>query len=103
MADACIHILENTDFDDLKPSGTDEIRNTHINIGTGNDLTIEELAKLIKKIISYEGQIIWDQSKPDGTYQKLLDVSKLQKLGWKEKIDLENGISSVYKEYIKYT
>ena len=103
MADACIHIMENTDFDDLKPSGTNEIRNTHINIGTGIDLTIAELADLIKKITSYEGQIIWDQTKPDGTYQKLLDVSKLHELGWKEKIDLEEGISSVYKEYINYT
>jgi len=110
MADACIFLMENISFKDLvgrkntqKLKGTGnnpEIRNTHINIGTGKDLTINELAMLIKNIVGFDGHIEWDTSKPDGTFQKLLQVKKLNKLGWKEKIDLEEGIKKVYGQYI---
>jgi GDP-L-fucose synthase len=76
-----------------------EIRNTHINIGTGKDLTIKELAHLIKEIIGFDGLIESDTSKPDGTFQKLLSVKKLHELGWKEKVSLEEGIKMVYQHY----
>jgi len=76
-----------------------EIRNTHINIGCGVDLSIHELSEIIKNIVGFKGHIIWDSSKPDGTMQKLLDVSKLKKLGWKYKVTLNEGISMVYKKY----
>ena len=76
-----------------------DIKNTHINIGTGHDLTINELACMIKRIVGFTGQLNWDVSKPDGTYRKLLDVSKINSLGWKEKIDLEEGIKIVYNKY----
>ena len=77
-----------------------EIRNTHINIGTGKDISIMELAQLIKdEVINYKGKIEWDISKPDGTYQKLLDVSKLHKLGWKDKIKFLEGIKEIYNNY----
>jgi GDP-L-fucose synthase len=69
-----------------------------VNIGTGTDVTIKELAELIQKIVEFDGKLIWDSSKPDGTPRKLLDVSKVQKLGWKHKISLEKGIEMVYSE-----
>ena len=101
--------MENVDFKDLtgyakqssapSPQPKSKIINTHINIGTGRDLTIKDLALLIKKIVGFEGQLSWDDSKPDGTYRKLLDVTKINKLGWKEKISLEEGIRMIYKIY----
>lgn len=101
MADACVYVMEHIDFKDLKPTDTAEIRNTHINIGSGNELTIQQLAELIQKVTGFRGQILFDASKPDGTMRKLLDVSKLEKLGWKSKIELEDGIRQVYEGYLK--
>jgi GDP-L-fucose synthase len=72
----------------------------HINVGTGEDISIEELAILIKKIVGYNGEIINDVSKPDGTLRKLLNVSKLSNIGWKAKITLENGIKDVYSWFL---
>lgn len=110
MADACVYIMESVDFKDLvKDKYTDkitsrdtkvEIRNTHINIGIGKDLTIKELAMKVKDIVGFDGFIEWDTSKPDGTFQKLLSVKKLHELGWHETITLENGINKVYQEYL---
>ncbi|RPD98013.1 GDP-L-fucose synthase, partial [Aureibaculum marinum] len=76
--------------------------NTHINIGCGKDQSIEELALMVKKIVGYKGEINWDKNKPDGTFQKLMDVSKLNNLNWYPKIDLENGLESVYNNYLRY-
>lgn len=101
MADACVYVMEHVDFKDLKPSNSNEIRNTHINIGSGNELTIRQLAELIQKVTGFRGEILFDASKPDGTMRKLLDVSKLDKLGWKCKIGLEEGIRKVFEEYAK--
>ncbi len=101
MADACVYVMENVDFEDLKPANSNEIRNTHINIGSGNEITISQLARLIQKITGFEGEILFDASKPDGTMRKLLDVSKLDKLGWKSKIKLEDGVKKVFEEYTK--
>ena len=109
LAEACVYVMNNVDFNDLKvhnpkphaqssvPSA--HIKNTHINIGTGKDLTIKDLAIMIKSIVGFEGQLEWDSSKPDGTYRKLLDVSKINKLGWKEKLNLEEGIKMIYNKY----
>lgn len=111
LADAVVFLAENIDFKViLSKSPTDvgsdgvysqkEIRNTHINIGTGTDISIKDLAKIIaKEIVNYEGEILWDTAKPDGTYQKLLDVSKLNDLGWKHKINFIDGLKSVYLNY----
>ncbi len=99
MADACVHMIENINFSDVKGKEK-EVKNTHINIGCGEDLRINELATLIKKTIGFKGEISWDTSKADGTMQKLLDVSKLHKLNWKHKISLEEGIKGVYDNYI---
>jgi GDP-L-fucose synthase len=110
MADACIYLMENIDFKDIvKDKFADritsrdprvEIRNTHINIGTGKDLTIKELAGMVKETVGFDGMIEWDTSRPDGTFQKLLSVKKIHELGWKEKIGLEEGIRKVYSQYI---
>ena len=87
LASACLFLLENYD---------DEIA---INVGTGKDISIKELAELIKGIVGFEGKIDWDSSKPDGTPRKLLDVSRITDLGWKPTISLEDGIRSTYEWY----
>jgi len=99
MADACIYLMENRDFKDTY-STTQEIRNTHINIGTGEDISIADLAQLIKNIVGYTGELIYNTSKPDGTMVKLTDPSKLHALGWKHKVQLEEGIRRVYEWYL---
>ncbi len=110
LADACVYLMENIDFthivkaafgiDRIETPIKHEIRNTHINIGTGKDITINDLAEMLKNIIGYKGEIIWNKDKPDGTVQKLLDVTKLNSYGWKEKISLKEGVSKVYLNYI---
>jgi len=89
LADACVFLMENYDQGEI------------VNIGTGEDTTIKELAETIKMIIGFEGEIKNDTSKPDGTLRKLLDVSKLHNLGWKHKIKLEDGIKSTYKWFLE--
>ena len=98
LAEACVFLMLKVDFKDLTVKGK-PVLNTHINIGTGKDLTIKDLAIMIKSIVGFEGQLEWDSSKPDGTYRKLLDVSKINKLGWKEKLNLEEGIKMIYNKY----
>jgi len=100
MADACVFIMENRDFKDTYKKGQKEIRNTHINIGTGKDISIKELAHTIKKIVGYGGELYFDTSKPDGTMVKLTDPSKLHSLGWRHKVELEEGIKKVYEWYL---
>lgn len=98
MADACVFIMENINFKDLI-SDKREIRNTHINIGTGEDISIKELAYLIKDIIGFKGGLYFNTQKPDGTMIKLTNPSKLRKLGWKHKVSLGDGIKSILKSY----
>ena len=100
MADACIYMMEHVDFKDLMPEGK-EIRNTHINIGTGKEISIAQLAQLIAKTISYEGELIFNADKPDGTMRKLTDPSQLHHLGWKHRIDIEEGVEKLYDWYIQ--
>jgi GDP-L-fucose synthase len=106
LAEACVYVIENVSFNDLKkinePAASNakiDIKNTHINIGTGKDLTIKDLALLVKKTTGFKGELNWDSTKPDGTYRKLLDVSKINKLGWKEKVSLEDGVKLIYNKY----
>lgn len=100
LAEAVVMLMENVSFSDLT-KGMSEIRNTHINIGTGTDLTIYELAFIIKDIVGYDGDIVWDTSKPDGTPRKLLDISKIKSFGWKPRTSLTDGIEKVYRWYVK--
>ena len=128
MADASVHVLLNVDFKDIigiekyssvfygaKIDGAvdrnnsegrggaipslGEIRNCHINVGTGKELTIKELAELVKKTVHFEGDIIWDTEKPNGTPRKLIDVEKLHSLGWTHKVEIEDGVEKLYKWY----
>lgn len=98
MADACIYLMNNVDFADLT-KGQKEIKNTQINIGTGKDVTIRELAELIKEYVGFEGELEFDSTKPDGTPRKLLSVDKLHKLGWQHSIELEDGVKSTIDWY----
>lgn len=88
LADACIFLMQNYSESEI------------INIGTGQDITIKELAELIKRITGYKGSILWDETKPDGTPRKLLDVTKLHSIGWMAKTSLEEGIKKTYKWYL---
>lgn len=101
MADASVHVLLNVHFSDLLPADPAEpVRNTHINVGTGIELTIAELAELVRSTVGYQGEIRWDASKPDGTMRKLCDVSKLHSLGWRHKVELPQGIRRLYDWYL---
>ncbi|MFZ4413688.1 MAG: GDP-L-fucose synthase family protein [Bacteroidales bacterium] len=115
MADACIFVMENVDFKDIVstqlqsrpfasslPHSLDkETRNTHINIGTGKEISIKNLAQLIQKTIDFKGNLVFNTTKPDGSMRKLTDPSKLHELGWQHKIEIEEGIYKMYDWYLK--
>lgn len=126
MADACVFLMENVNFTDLasnlstfeplnsstleKPSNlstfeplnfSTEFKNTHINIGTGKEISIKKLAELVKSKVGYKGELLFNTEKPDGTIRKLTDPSKLHELGWMHKIEVEEGITKVYTWYLK--
>ncbi|GBU23596.1 GDP-fucose synthetase [Fibrobacteria bacterium R8-3-H12] len=92
MADACVYCLENINYQDVK---------SHINIGTGKEISIANLAALVAKTIGYNGKIIFDSSKPNGTMRKLCDVGKIQSMGWRHKIEIEEGVGKLYEWYLK--
>ena len=128
MADASVHVLLNVDFKDIigiekyssvfygvKSDGEvnrnnsegrggaipslGEIRNCHINVGTGKELTIKSLAEMVVKTVGFEGEVCWDSTKPNGTLRKLIDVSKLHSLGWQHKVEIEDGVERLYEWY----
>lgn len=98
MAEACVFLMEQINFDDLRPA-EGEVRNCHINIGTGTDVSIAELASRIKEVVGYHGEIRFDRSKPDGTMKKLTDPSKLHRLGWHHKVELDEGLQRMLRWY----
>lgn len=107
MADASVHVLLNVDFKDTydtsvkNSDGITEIRNCHINVGTGKEISIRQVAELIMSEIGFKGELCWDSSKPDGTMKKLTDVSKLHSLGWQHKIEIDEGVHRLYEWYLK--
>ncbi len=110
MADACVHIMERVDFKELLNSsilrknvkdGGENRGATHINLGTGKEVSIQQLAAIIKDVIGFKGDFIFNTSKPDGTMRKITDVSKLHALGWKHTVELEEGIKKMYAWYLK--
>ncbi|MDF4201848.1 GDP-L-fucose synthase [Maribacter sp. SA7] len=101
MADACVFLMEQRDFKDCYLQSNKEIRNTHINIGTGIDISIKDLALLIQQTIDFKGELYFNTDKPDGTLKKLTDPSKLHDLGWKHTVSLEKGVQQVYSWYTK--
>jgi GDP-L-fucose synthase len=96
MADACLFVMNHVHAPDLYGQGV-----THLNVGSGKDISIAALADAIKEIVGFKGAIAYDTDKPDGTPRKLLDVSRLTKLGWQSKIDLKKGIAATYEWYLK--
>ena len=128
MADASVHVLLNVNFSDIigiekyssvfygaKTDGAvdrnnsegrggaipslGEVRNCHINVGSGKELTIKALAELVVKTVGFTGDIVWDSSKPNGTPRKLIDVEKLHRLGWTHKVEIEDGVERLYEWY----
>ncbi len=99
MADASVYCLEHIDFDDVRGTNPD-VRNCHINIGSGREVTIAQLAQLVKAAVGYRGRIEWDATKPDGTLRKLTDVSKLHGLGWHHRMEIEDGVPALYRWYL---
>ncbi len=93
LADACVFLMENFNYKDV---------GTYINIGTGEDLTIKELAEIIKGIVGYKGELIFNTEKPDGTPRKLLDVTRIKNLGWQPQISLEEGLQGTYTWYWRH-
>jgi len=108
MADACVYLMERVDFKDVNPcnppesvlSATNEIRNTHINIGTGKEISIRDLAYLIRDKVGFNGELVFNDSKPDGTMRKLTDPTKLHELGWKHQIEIGEGVERLLEWYL---
>lgn len=100
MADASVFVMENVDFKDTYQAGAKDIRNCHINIGTGKELTIAALTELVKNAVGYKGCINFDGVHPDGTMRKLTDVTKLHNLGWHHKVEIDQGVVLLYKWYL---
>jgi GDP-L-fucose synthase len=103
MGDATVFVMESVNFLDLADviQGK-EVRNMHINIGTGVEISIKDVANLVKRQVKFSGDLWFNAEKPDGTLRKLSDVSKLNSLGWKHKINIEEGLKMMYDWYIKY-
>jgi len=99
LAKATLMLLEKVSFKDLFDEADKQVRNTHINVGTGVDVTVAQLAELIKEVVEFKGEIKWDDQMPDGTPRKLLDISRIKDLGWEPSIGLKEGIEAVYKWY----
>ena len=100
MADASVFVMENVNFKDTYNPAERDIRNCHINIGSGREVTIAQLAELVRRAVGYAGKILWDSSKPDGTMRKLTDVSRLHSLGWHHRMEIEDGVPALYKWYV---
>lgn len=98
LADAMIFMLENINARDLYENGISQL-----NVGTGQDLTIADLASIISEVVGFNGRIEYDSTKPDGTPRKLMDVSRINSLGWKYKTELKDGIVQTYKWYLENT
>ena len=106
MADASVHVLLNVDFKDTYKENynadhINEIRNCHINVGTGKEISIKAVAELIMKEIGFKGELRWDATKPDGTLKKLTDPTKLHELGWHHKIEIDEGVHRLYQWYLQ--
>lgn len=99
MADACVFVMQNVEFKDTYTDGAKEVRNCHLNIGTGRDISIANLAELIQRQVGYCGELFFNADKPDGTMKKLTDVSKLNALGWKHRVEIEEGVARIYDWY----
>ncbi len=92
LASACVYLMENKNADEI---------GEFINIGSGKERTIKEIVELVKKTVGFEGEVVWDKTKPDGTPRKLMDVSRINSLGWKAQVELEEGLKIAYKDFLE--
>lgn len=104
LAEACVFLVENANYEDMAFTDESGTVQSHINVGSGREVTIKELAETVKEVIGFEGTLEWDTSKPDGTPRKLMDSSRINTLGWKPKVDLREGIARAYQDFLgRYT
>ena len=99
LAEACVFLLENISYDDVAFEDETGTVQSHLNVGSGNEVSIKELAETVKAVVGFGGEIEWDTSKPDGTPRKLMDSSRLRRLGWMPAIELREGISRAYEDF----
>lgn len=99
LAEACVFLLENVDYKDMAFEDASGTVQAHINIGSGSEISIRELAEMIREVVGFKNNLIFDASKPDGTPRKLMDSTRLRKLGWKPEVELEKGIRLAYKDF----
>ena len=100
LAEACVFLLENIDYKDIAFKDDSGTIQAHINIGSGDEISIRDLAEMVKEVVGFKNKLVFDASKPDGTPRKLMDSSRLRKLGWKPKIHLKKGIELAYKDFL---
>jgi GDP-L-fucose synthase len=100
LGDACVFLLENVDYEDLAFTDETGTVQSHINIGSGIEVSIKQLAETVAEVVGYQGAILWDSTKPDGTMRKLMDSERIKQLGWIPTIDLKSGIGHSYKNFI---
>ena len=100
LAEACVFLVENANYKDMAFTDDSGTVQSHINVGSGKEITIKELAETVKEVIGFDGEIAWDLSKPDGTLRKLMDSSRINALGWKPSVSLEEGIRYAYEDFL---
>lgn len=100
LAEACVFLVENANYEDMAFTDDSGTVQSHINIGSGKEVTIKELAETVKEVIGFEGELEWDTSKPDGTPRKLMDSSRINALGWKPQVNLREGIACAYQDFL---
>ena len=99
LAEACVFLLENGNYEDIAFTDESGTVQSHLNVGSGKEITIKELAETVKDVVGFEGRIDWDTSKPDGTPRKLMDSTRLRAMGWEPKIDMQEGIARAYEDF----
>ena len=100
LAEACVFLLESIDYKDIAFKDDSGTIQAHINIGSGDEISIRDPAEMVKEVVGFKNKLVFDASKPDGTPRKLMDSSRLRKLGWKPKIHLKKGIELAYKDFL---
>jgi GDP-L-fucose synthase len=100
LAEACVFLLENVDYATLAFEDDSGTIHSHVNIGSGHEVTIRELAEIVRNVVRYEGAIEWDPARPDGTPRKLLDSARIRQLGWRPRVELRDGIARAYADFL---
>lgn len=100
LAEACVFLVENADYKDMAFTDSSGTVQSHINVGVGKEVTIREIAEMVKAVVGFKGEIEWDSSKPDGTPRKLMDSSRINALGWAPKVSLREGLALAYQDFL---